>query len=256
MQCERKYFSAYNLERRPESFSWPLEFGSAVHTVMGAYDTALGKEGTQGAVRAGIRSAVGLVTTWDEWRETTKYNSWNLCRIPVWYAEKFPEDALERIGPEWIEYHWELEYRGVKLHGYLDNLVRVYGETLVMDRKSTTRDIDGDFIRNFSPDVQFSLYIFAMRKLFPKLEIGGVLCEGFQLQVGSVDFERFIVRRSDDEMEEFEDTLNYWIDRRLALEGKEERAFLKNESSCYGCHWRQSCSASRAERERLRGLIK
>ncbi len=262
MSCERKYYEIYTQPSAPRSFIWPLEFGSAVHDVMGVYDEwHLGKGDQAQAIRGAVQRAVEISSEWEEWREDTKYNSWNLARIPVWYAEHFGTDDVLTWAPppspsaSWLEYEWEYEYRGVMLNGRLDNLVSVWGENLIMDRKTTSREINGDYIQSFSPDIQCSLYTWVGKRLFPELEIGGLLYDAFQLQVAGVEFDRFIVRRTQDELDEFEDSLNAAIDRRKALEGRPEREWLMNPSACFGCFARKLCSSSKEERERLRGLI-
>ena len=260
LSCERKYYNIYQVERNSlREFSWPLEFGSAVHDVMGVYDHWRFAEGKTPAVHHAVARAVEISADWDEWRETTLYNSWTLARIPVWYAEHFGADDVVEAVPSppdvsWTEYPWEYEYRGVMLNGYLDNVVNVFGENLILDRKTTSRTIDGDYIQGYSPDIQFTLYPWVMKRLFPHLEISAMLCEGIQLQVGAVDFDRFIVRRSQDELDEFEDMLNRAIDRRLALENQPERSWIQNQAVCYSCPFRRLCAASIPERERIRNL--
>lgn len=260
--CERQYFYSYlkdnsSFRARGREWIWPLEFGNAVHEVMGVYDLErLGKAASlDDSILKSVECAAKLSSEWDDWRETTIYNSWNLARIPVWYSERFGEDNCIQLpigwkGEDFIEILWEYEYRGVILNGRIDMFVSIFGENYLVDRKTTAGQIDGHFIEKFSPDLQFSLYLWICDKLWPNMEIKGLLCEGIQLLVGSVDFERFTVRRSKDELEEFEDSLNYAIERRLKLEGSPEKFFLKNEAACFLCGFKKICAASKEERER------
>lgn len=266
LKCEQNYYNAYKRGKRLREFVWPLEFGTAVHEVMGTYDYwRLGKGRPEDAVIQAVKRADELSCEWEPWRETTVYNSWNLARIPVWYEEKFGKDNVidlpigyeisETGAPSpsvsWIEIPFEFEYRGVMLNGRLDALVSIFGENFIVDRKSTTKDIDGNFISSFSPGVQFSFYLWIAKKIFPTMDITGLLCEAIQLQVGSVQFERFVVRRSDDELLEFEMLLNNAIDRMKYLDGQIEYNYLKNESACFMCYFKKMCAASRPERARL-----
>lgn len=262
LKCEQNYYNIYKRGKRLREFSWPLEFGSAIHDVMGTYDYwRLGKGETELAVINAVKRADELSCTWDHWRETTTYNSWNLARIPIWYAEHFGYSDVIELPTEfpaapspsayWVEVPFEFEYRGVMLNGRFDSFVNIFGENFVVDRKSTGKDIDGDFISGFSPNVQFSMYLWVVRKLFPQMHIRGLLCEAIQLQVNSVQFERFVVRRSDDELNEFEALLNKSIDRIKELDNLSEYEHLKNEASCYMCGFKKMCASSRPERARL-----
>lgn len=257
--CERQYFYSY-IEpiKKAHEWSWPLEFGHAAHEVLSVYDRVRleEKRGIEEAVLESVKKAADLSMDWPAWRETTTYNSWNLARIPVWYADQFgSDDSLEFPvnwpGGSWIEREWEYEYLGVILNGRIDKFASVFGENYIVDRKSTTYPIDGDFIKKFSPDIQFSLYLWAGRKLWPELNLKGILCEGIQLLVNSVEFERFIICRSQDELDEFEDFLIRKIEDRKRLEGQTERLWIKNEGACFNCFARKICSSSLSERKRL-----
>lgn len=279
-RCEQLYYNLYNREKQLREFQWSLEFGAAVHEVLGEYDyMRLGKAASrEESVLAAVEKADQIASEWDSWQETTKYNSWNLARIPIWYDAKFgesnaieapiipPSPRLHANAPnalsykptsaEFIEVLWEYEYNGVILNGRIDMFCSVYGENLLVDRKTTSQDIDGNFIDNFNPNLQFSLYLWVAPQLWPHMNINGLLCEAIGLKVGDVEFERFIIRRTKDELEEFELWLNYMIDRRKHLENRDEYNWLKNETQCFGCHFKKQCSSSKEERKRLWGFIK
>jgi len=251
MRCERRYYYAYVFSI-PRDWSWPLEMGSAVHEVMAAYDDAY-ENGLDSQIQAGVEAATEYLSLWEAWRWTDIYNPWQLARIPVWYAERFGSGSgMHPTHASEIRFEYPVD--GITFNGRIDGLVEAFGEEYVLERKSSSKTVGENFYRAFLPDLQFSAYIWVTRLLWPERKIKGILLEGIQLATGWVDFGRYPVLRSNDEILEFEDSLHYYLDRRKTLNGQPMRAWLKNEASCFGCPFRGFCASSNDGRERWQTL--
>jgi len=245
-KCERRaYFSEKFQVLR--DWNWPLEFGSAIHAIMAEYDSQW-QNGLDARVNAGLAKALQIASEWDSWREDSQYNSWNLCRVPVWNAEHYGLDefCVPHGGSE-IEFN--IPFEGLVFRGYLDGLVKTMGRYYIRDRKTTSQQLGDSFFSKYSPDVQFSAYIWAGRKLWPELKIAGVICEGIQIGTGWIDFCRVPILRCEDEINDFEDELRYFAKRKVELWNQPINKWIKSESACYGCPFRRPCSSPNLVRD-------
>lgn len=246
-KCERRSYFAdqYQILR---DWSWPLIFGTAVHEVLGAYD-GVWHQGVEARIAAGTEKALEISAEWPSWRFDNVYNPWQLCRIPVWYAEHFGEDSMcQPVGDAEIEIPHHIMH-GLPYGGRIDGVVKAMGQHYIRDRKSTGGELGDNFFSRFSPDLQFSAYIFLGRKAWPHLKIAGVLCEGIKLGGGYVDFYRVPIIRSDEEIIEFEKSAMRDAKRRVELEGQPMEEWFKSEASCFGCPFRPICAAPTEKRK-------
>jgi len=251
-KCERRFYFALKYQILRE-WNWPLEFGSAVHEVFEAYNSKW-SEGLEARVKAGVEKAIEVSSAWEDWRQDNNYNVWNLCRIPVWYAEHYGIDTeCEPIGASELTFSIPLE-NGVIFTGRIDGRVRAMGRYYIIDHKTTSGYLGETFYNRYSPDVQFSAYNWVGRKLWPELKIAGVICNGIQLSAGSVDFDRVPILRTEEELVDFGLSLSHYAKRRLALEGQPIEAWVKNEANCSSCPFRQICTAPKSIRHTFKYL--
>lgn len=250
-RCERRFYYGTVLQM-PREWSWPLEFGTAAHAVLQAYDEAYG-EGLDAQIKAGTDKALEYLAEWPEWRWTDVYNPWQLARIPVWYGEHFgTHSGVSPAGPSEIEFSLDID--GVEFRGRFDGIVNVFGEQYILERKTTSKSIGEAFYLHYLPDLQFSAYLWIARQLWPERKIKGILLEGIQLATGWVDFARYPILRSEDELVEIRESLSYYLGRRKSLEGAQMRNWIKNEANCFGCPFRFFCAQSDALRAMWQSL--
>lgn len=194
-----------------------------------------------------------LVSTWQDgapWLspDTAKTRE-NLIRTIVWYVDHFDEGVISVIklpdGRPAVEYSFTIDVDdGIQFSGHIDRLVEFSNSPYVMDQKTTGSTITQNYFRQFSPDIQMSMYTFA-GKIIYNMPVKGVIIDGAQIAVGFTRFERGFTFRT-------ESQLNEWYDETMQLI-ETTRNFTKRghfpmrTSSCGnygGCEFRSICSRS------------
>lgn len=269
-ECPRKYYYTMIEGWRGGGSSVHLEFGGLYHSGLELYDHlragGLGHDQAQRDMLVWALRETWVPETITEhgeilpahpvnWGHNLK-NRFNLIRSLVWYTEQFRDDPAQTVilanGKPAVELSFRFDAGdGVLLCGHLDRVVEWNGSKFVMDRKTTTTTISSYYFNNYTPDNQMSLYTLAGRVILNS-PVRGVIIDAAQIAVGFTRFERGMVYRTDEQLEEWLSQAKEYIkeaqymgDR--AVEGhRGEAAFPMNDKACHnygGCPFRDICGS-------------
>jgi hypothetical protein len=274
-ECPRKYQQsmAYALEGEtifgysPRKESVHLVFGLLYHKACEIYDHSKtsGKDHEEALLDA-VRYT--MAATWNKetgrpWMSDDKNkNRFTLVRTVVWYLDHFKDDPIKTIvlanGKPAVELSFRFETdmifessnEKVMLCGHFDRMGELGEHTYIVDRKTTKNTISKSFFENFSPDNQFSLYPLGANIVY-SVPIHGTIVDGAQVAATFSRFERGVVWRSKEQLEEWYADAKYWIGQaeKFALSGY----WPMNDKSCGnygGCPFRGICSKTPSERPR------
>jgi hypothetical protein len=252
-------FKSQGWQAKEESVN--LRFGSEYHRSLRDYEV-LKAEGFEhrDCLDDVVRSLLFRIADWNP--DHKQKNRETLIRSVIWYLEKFKDDQAKTWimsdGKPAVEvnFSFELDFgptpdQPYVLSGKLDKIVVFNGDLFVMDHK-TTSALGPTFANRFNPDNQMTLYTHAGKKIF-MAPIKGVIINGCQPLVGGTNFERHIVYRTDEQIEEWLVDLEYWLTQANAWAERGE--FPHNDASCnkyFGCEFRDLvCSKSPQVRDRF-----
>lgn len=181
--CLRRYYYSKlkNLRRKDRG----ANFGIFAHNVFEHYDKFKHAEGRKVAVAETFKYALenGEAFVAPEYKK--RFTLANLLRGVVWYDEQFENDPLKDVIEENIpivERRFEVQLPTVveRLSGRIDKLVWYDGDIAILDRKFTESTVDsGYYMDQYSPDIQFYLYAWALRQL--GIEVKHYIIEAHQM---------------------------------------------------------------------------
>jgi len=269
-ECPRKYYYTMIEGWRGGGSSVHLEFGGLYHSGLELYDHRRAEGATHDRAQFDmVRWA--LAATWVgeavtehgevipahplDWGHNLK-NRFNLIRSLVWYTEQFRDDPAQTVilnnGKPAVELSFRFDAGdGILLCGHLDRVVEWNGSKFVMDRKTTTSTISSYYFNNYTPDNQMTLYTLAGRVILNS-PVRGVIIDAAQIAVGFTRFERGMVYRTDEQLEEWLSQTKTYIQtaQRMGsiavVDGKGEAAFPMNDKACHnygGCPFRDICGS-------------
>jgi hypothetical protein len=245
-----------------------LVFGTIFHAATELYDrlTARGAD-HQSAVRGAIRYT--LAATWDfelgrPWvsQEPTKSRD-TLLRTVILYLDKYKDSHLETLilanGKPAVEHHFHIDIEiqsptgeDYILVGHLDKAVMFGDSVKIIDKKTTKAALDDHYFKQFSPDIQMSLYTFAGKIIFSS-EIDGIMIDAAQILVNGSRFVRQPITRSDGELDEF--FRDFQIYAKELERNISDNYWPKRETSCgfgrYRCAFSPVCSSDPAVRQEI-----
>ena len=263
-ECPRKYQYSILEGWQPRRLSVHLTFGLHYHSALERYDhlrvSGLDHE-------EALHSAIAwlLEATWDKamgrpWiSDHREKNRLTLVRTVVWYLDQFQDDPMVTVrlasGKPAVELSFRMElgfgYEGqpFMLCGHMDRVASLGDQTWVLDRKTTGTTINADFFSKFSPDNQFSAYMFAAKVMY-SLPVNGLIVDGAQVAGTFSRFLRGPVYRSDDQLDEWHKDTMIWIAHatQYALDGY----WPQNDKSCGlygGCQFRHVCARPASTRQ-------
>lgn len=263
--CPRKYQYRILYGYTPRELSVHLKFGLGFHGATERYDhaRAKGKSHDEGVVAA-VKWAMEF--TWDSkmgraWLSSDpNKNRATLVRSVVWYYEQFKEDAIETVilenGKPAVELSFMLplpfksqEGEQFLYGGHLDRVGRMAGANYIVDKKTTKYTLSPSYFAQFSPDNQFSGYIFG-GKIGYGLPIAGLIVDAAQVAVGFTRFAREIVTRTPEQIKEWVKDLAFWL--RQAEYYAKQAYWPQNDKACSmygGCAFRSVCGKTPSVRE-------
>lgn len=266
-QCPQKYYRVIIQGWQTRSEQTDLVFGIHMHRAAETYGRlrAQGKD-HQYSLEYTVTEA--LLRTWNRdlkrpWISDHKTkNRISLLRAIVWYFDQFQEDTLQTVilasGKAAVEQHFVVDSgyvarstgERIMLTGWLgDRLAKLGDDTYVVDMKTTEHQLDARFFSGFSPDNQFSLYVFAGQLVYGQ-RVKGLIVDGLQVGVTFARAERQVIPRSEAQIEEWHRDLGYWLSQmdQCATSG----IWPMNDKACgmyRGCQFRGVCSKSPASRD-------
>lgn len=263
-ECPRKYQLSIMEGWQPRTQSVHLTFGLHYHAALERYDHSRAQgESHEQAQRDAVLCA--LIDSWDPilrkpwFSDHPQKNRLTLLRSIVWYLEQFSEDTFETVilsnGKPAVELSFRLELDYVAptgenfiLCGHLDRLAKLGDEVFILDRKTTSSTISPDFFRKFSPDNQFSTYLFAGSVIYQH-PINRIVVDGVQVAVTFSRFQRGIVDRHSDQTIEWLRDMGFWLGQATVF--AQQGYWPMNDKSCGnygGCQFRGICSKPKAVR--------
>lgn len=266
--CPRKYQYSIIEGWEAEGGRVHLTFGSLVHAGTAGYEVARARgashdEAVEGVVLWALR------TTWDSklgrgWMSgDPNKNRLSLVRSLVWYLDQYNQpsggtapktlmlgDALAVEIPFAFGSGFVAESTGEEISfiGTLDRLVELGNQTYVLDTKTTAWAIEPSWFKKFTPDNQFSLYSIAGRVVLDR-PVAGLILDGMQVGATFTRFNRGLVPRSDEFLDEWLKDSYRWL-------GEMERCAVEdywpmNDRGCGmygGCEFREVCSLAPSRR--------
>lgn len=253
--CPRLYQYSMIEQLRAREESCHITFGSHYHAALEHYDH---KKAEGASHEDALRSALHKVMI-DSFEWESDHNLKNrphLIRSVVWYLEEFKNDtAKTKIlanGKPAVELTFTFEIDKDRiLCGHLDRVVETEFGDFVMDRKTTTSTISSYYFNQYEPDNQMTLYNIAGQMIL-KSPIKGVIIDAAQIAVGFTRFERGMIYRTQDQLEEWLQDFHWWADQSVRF--AEANFWPQNDTACHkygGCTFRQVCSRSPSVRQSL-----
>lgn len=264
-ECPRKYQYSIMLGYSPRETSVHLLFGLYYHAALEWYDHKRSSgESHDAAMLSTVRRALAL--TWDQaknrpWVSDDKYkNRFTLVRSVIWYLDQFAQDTAKTVqlanGKPAVELSFQLDlgvsspsHQPYIVCGHLDRLVEMGERIMVLDRKTTKSTITPEFFHQFSPHNQFSTYAFASRVIY-NTPAQGIIVDAAQVAVGFTRFQRGIVTRNEDQLNDWYNDFVFWLG--LAEHFAQQQYWPQNDKSCSnygGCPFRSVCAKSPSVRD-------
>lgn len=264
--CPKRYFYAIVCGYQPRGESAHLTFGLLMHSAREIYShSRLDGMSHDDALDATLDWA--LKATWNKelkrgWisDEPTKTRV-TLIRTIIWYFDLFgADDPLATVTLANNKPAVELSFRfdsGLKANtgemitfcGHMDRLViSPDGDPYVSDMKTTKQTISASWFQKWSPNNQFSLYSLAGKVVY-NVETKGLIVDGIQVAVGFSRFQRGLVPRKKDQIEEWYVDATYWIGQMNYW--AQEQFWPQNDKSCDlygGCPFRPVCARPKGAR--------
>ena len=113
-----------------------------------------------------------------------------------------------------------------------------------MDEKTTSKTFPYNYIDQWTPETQVSMYSWLGNICFPN-SVKGMMIDGMCVLVGSTTFTRIQVPRTKSQLDEWYDNSMLHIEH--AREATRSREFPMRTTSCHqygGCAFRKVCSRS------------
>ena len=145
--------------------------------------------------------------------------------------------------------HFMMTGERVLLCGHLDRVVDFSGDNYIMDHKTSTSALDERFFAKFSPDNQFSGYIYAGQVIYA-MPFKGMIVSGAQIGATFARFQRGIVMRHQSSLSEWYESLGIYF--RQAEAYATANFWPMNEKSCGnygGCPFASVCAKPPETRE-------
>ncbi len=259
-QCPRKYqYSILWGLRSKGPLSIDLTFGTLIHRGIELYDR-LRLAGIEHEPALLDVVAWGLRETWNFTLrrpmtfDHTMKNREGLIRTLVLYLDKYGEnDPLTTYiltnGTPGLELSFEFDsgYRAstgerISFIGRLDKLVEFNQGVYIKDVKTTKSGLGSRYFERYSPDNQFSLYPLGGRIAFG-IPIKGIIADAVQVGVSFSAFERAMVPRSEESLQEWLEDAQWWLG--LMDECARRDYWPQNDKSCGlygGCEFREICA--------------
>ena len=250
----------------PKQESRHLTFGLRMHE--GAEEYQKAKSGGKSHDEA-LGEALNhvLLATWNPalkrpWSsdDRTK-NRFTLLRTLVYYLDSRENDVLQtitlpggKLGVE-LSFSFDSGLRSrltgeeIVFCGHLDRIATLNGEPYIIDIKTTGGQLSQRFFAQFSPNNQFSMYMLAGQIAF-STPVKGLIVDGIQVTPTSSEFERGLIPRSKESLEEWLRDAGQWI--KWMEDCAESGVWPQNDKACDlygGCEFREVCSRSPVARD-------
>ena len=173
---------------------------------------------------------------------------YHLFRALVWYFDNYSHDALKVIsladGTAAVEHSFRVpvgealsDGTPLMLSGHLDKVVEFNDQLYISDVK-TTKSITMQWRQSFDLSHQMTGYTLG-GKIGLKKPVQGAFIDGICLQVGGVQFNRFVTVRSESQLREYVRLLKYTADQ--AEMWFQNNYYPQNTAACMFCQYKEVC---------------
>lgn len=260
--CPRKYYYTIVKGYTHKVIPPPLAFGIHLHTLLQTWHKLVATDLDRHTALTRIVKLAGMLGETLPAGDSARTKE-TLVRTIIWYLDQFWDDPSVSIvtpdGSPAVEYHFWIPFmthQGIDVYlcGHIDRLVKWQNQVYVCDYKTTKYQLDKKFFDKFKPSTQMPLYVTASHLIADRLHsfpsAHGVIIDGIQLGVNFTRNSRSVVEFSLEEIEEYIQSLQYWIIQ--AMDASKKGQFPPNEESCErygGCVFRDICAKPPARRE-------
>lgn len=171
--CGEKWYLDYNLRLKPRNhLSWPLTYGSWIHSALEEWYATKGKSWDLKIDHAPLFKLTQAQQA--EWEYYEKLAHVQMEVYTSYYKGDF--EMFEVYDQEWVERVVEYEFEGILLKGLVDvTLVsKKLGKLIMVDHKTTSR-IDRNTLEGWDFRFQFMFYVWLIRKAFPDLKLTRIM---------------------------------------------------------------------------------
>lgn len=258
--CPRLYYYIMRAGWSAREESIHLRFGIEFHQALQDFDIFLaqGMDRTD-AVRETIKALHTRVYEWHVDRDTKAGGYKNrdtiiqlICDYLDFYNPDPAKTYILQNGKPAVElsFRFELDFgpsdsQPYILSGHLDRVVEFQDELFVMDRKTSTYTLSGQYFKQWEPNNQMTLYTLA-GKMILNSPIKGVIIDAAQLLKTEPNrFVRGITYRTQQQLDEWLDDLSMHL--AVAKEYARHDSWPMNDTACDkfgGCRFREVCSKS------------
>jgi hypothetical protein len=269
--CPRLYQLSILEGWEPKEPSPHLRFGIEYHRALQDYDISrTSGVGHEDSIHDAVRALMERVADWPQPDRETRAgrykNVTTLTSLVIDYLDHYVDDPAETYikadGTPALEvsFRFELdigpqnsaESQPYVLCGHIDKFVVFNDQLLIKDRKTTSRTLGDYYFKDFEPNNQVSLYIFAGKVILDTM-VKGVVIDAAQILLDRPNrFVRGFSYRTQEQIDE-------WLrDLIPVLDSAENCAITDhwpmNDTACDkfgGCRFREICSKSPSVRERF-----
>lgn len=249
--CPRKYYYALVLGLRPKGDNPHLTFGVYYHGALEHHDRLV----LQGVnVHDRIRQVIHklLKDSWG-WNSDHKLkNREHLVRAVLGYMDHFKFDATKTVmlanGKAAVElsFRFELEITNpwgdpYGLCGHLDRIAEADNQLFVLDRKTTQKAFQNEYIDKYKPSGQMLQYTSGAKVSFNP-DIQGVIIDACYLATNLDEYGRFKAGYTEDQLNEWLDNTKFYI--KMAEHYHANNIWPQNFEACHvynGCQFRKIC---------------
>jgi len=173
---------------------------------------------------------------------------YHLCRALVWYFDNYRQDALRVVslsdGTAAVEHSFRVpigehlsDGTPLLLSGHYDKLVDFNDQLFITDVKST-KSITAQWKQGWDLSHQMTGYTLG-GKIGLERPVQGVFIDAVCLQVGGVQFGRFVTARSESQLREYVRLLKYTADQ--AEMWFTTGYYPQNTAACMFCQFKEVC---------------
>ena len=256
--CPRRYYYQYIEQISSPGTNVHLDFGIQYHSTLELFDHQLAAGATYEEAQFAAFDFAWAQKHLDRYQSNQK-NRKTLVRTTMWYLEHYKNDPLKTYilanGRAAVELSFRFEHPSLEapdspflICGHLDKLVTISNEPYILDRKTTGAALGRFYYDQWSPSNQMDLYYVAGQVALP-VAAAGIVIDAAQIGTEFSRFGRDIIHRTKGSMNEWVQDTDYWLGQ--ATHFAEMGYWPKNTKACYDCGFKELCSASPSNRERL-----
>lgn len=257
--CPRKYYYEIIRGLRPKGGNVHLEFGLMYHAALEYHDRLLA-EGVKNPVLRTRSVMRKILTDSFGWQSDHKLKTRQvLVRAVLGYIDHFKFDATKTVlldnGKPAVELSFRFEMdldtpwgEPYALCGHLDRIAELDQGNYVLDRKTTQKAFQHEYIEKYKPSGQMMQYTAGAKVGF-HADVKGVIIDACYLGTNLDEYGRFMAGYTKDQIAEWLENTKFYI--KMAEQYHAANLWPQNFEACHvyaGCHFRDLCGRDPAVR--------